>query len=348
MSNSGRQYLVIGPSWVGDMVMAQSLFITLKKRWPDCDIDVVSPEWSLPVLQRMPQVRRGIALPVQHGKFSLARRYKLGRALQATGYSHAIVLPRSWKSALVPLFARVPARTGYKGEMRYGLLNDVRKLDSRVLTRTVQRYVALGCAEAEISVSPPETPYPELRSEKKNTDRLLMQLGLNLEKPVVGLMPGAEYGPAKQWPVAYFAKLAQLLVQRGYQVWVFGSAKENALGEEIIRDLSEAAYNLCGKTELVDVIDLVACTEQVVSNDSGLMHIAAAMDVTVNVIYGSSTPEYTPPLTDKARIFYRQLSCSPCFARTCRYGHYDCLNKISPEELIEKIDNHANTVSRYV
>jgi heptosyltransferase-2 len=190
------------------MVMAQSLFITLKKRWPDCDIDVVSPEWSLPVLQRMPQVRRGIALPVQHGKFSLARRYKLGRALQATGYSHAIVLPRSWKSALVPFFARVPVRTGYKGEMRYGLLNDVRKLDSRVLTQTVQRYVALGCAEAEVSVVPPETPRPELQSDKENTDRLLEQLGLNLEKPVIGFMPGAEYGPAKQWPLEYFAELS--------------------------------------------------------------------------------------------------------------------------------------------
>jgi heptosyltransferase-2 len=221
--------------------------------------------------------------------------------------------------------------------MRYGLLNDVRKLDSRVLTQTVQRFVALGCAEAEVSVVPPETPRPELQSDKENTDRLLEQLGLNLEKPVIGFMPGAEYGPAKQWPLEYFAELAKLLTDRGYQVWVFGSAKEIYLGEEIIRKISGSGYSLCGKTELVDVIDLMPCMEQVVSNDSGLMHVAAAMDVRVNVIYGSSTPAYTPPLSDKATVFYQALDCSPCFARQCRLGHYNCLKGISPDEILTRI-----------
>ena len=337
MADSNRQYLIIGPSWVGDMVMAQSLFITLKKRYPGCEIDVVSPEWSLPVLQRMPQVRQGIALPVQHGKFSFVLRCNLGLSLKAGNYSHAIVLPRSWKSALVPYFAAVPVRTGYKGELRYGLLNDIRVLDTSVLTQTVQRYVAHAGQPREYSVTRPEVPFPELRSDKENTDRLLKELGLELAKPVIGFMPGAEYGPAKQWPSGYYARLALLLVERGYRVWVLGSAKEAALGDEIALNAAGDVYNLCGKTELVDVIDLVACAEQVVSNDSGLMHIAAAMDVKVNVIYGSSTPAYTPPLTDNAEIFYKQLSCSPCFARTCKFGHYDCLGEISPEDVLEKI-----------
>ena len=319
------------------MVMAQSLFITLKQRFPDCEIDVVSPEWSLPVLARMPQVRRGIALPVRHGRFSFGTRYRLGRSLQANRYSHAVVLPRSWKSALVPFFAAIPVRTGYRGEMRYGLLNDIRRLDRTVLTRTVQRYVAHAFPAAEVAVSPPETPYPELRADNRNTERLLEELGLDLEKPVVGFMPGAEYGPAKQWPQAYFADLAVRLVEQGYQVWVFGSAKEAALGEEIVSNKAAAVYNLCGKTELVDVIDLVACAEQVVSNDSGLMHVAAAMGVKVNVIYGSSTPDYTPPLTAPAEVFYERLSCSPCFARTCRYGHYDCLSRITPEQVYQRM-----------
>ena len=337
MSVSNRKYLIIGPSWVGDMVMAQSLFITLKQRQPGCEIDVVSPEWSLPVLQRMPEVRQGIALAVQHGQFSFTMRYRLGRSLRAKHYSHAIVLPRSWKSALVPFFAGVPVRTGYKGEMRFGLLNDMRALDRTVLTRTVQRFVAHAYAESEVSVTPPETPFPELRSDKENTNRLFEAFGLHLEKPVVGFMPGAEYGPAKQWPPGYFAKLAALLTERGYQVWVFGSAKEQDLGKEIINNGTGDVYDLCGKTELVDVIDLIACAEQVVSNDSGLMHIAAAMGVRVNVIYGSSTPDYTPPLTDSAEIYYKQLSCSPCFARTCKYGHYDCLSTITPDEVFNRI-----------
>jgi heptosyltransferase-2 len=319
------------------MVMAQSLFISLKRQYPGCEIDVVSPEWSLPVLERMPEVRRGLALPVAHGKFGFFTRYRLGRSLRGQQYTHAIVLPRSWKSALVPFVAKVPVRTGYKGEMRYGLLNDIRALDKSVLTGTVQRYVAHAYQPVEYSIAPLEVPYPELRSDKANTERLLNELGLGVEKPVIGFMPGAEYGPAKQWPTGYYARLALLLVEQGYQVWVLGSAKEKSLGDQIAQAAAEHVYNLCGKTDLVDVVDLIACAEQVVSNDSGLMHIAAALDVKVNVIYGSSTPDYTPPLTDDAEIFYKQLSCSPCFARTCKYGHYDCLEKIRPDEVFEKI-----------
>ena len=339
MSASNRQYLIIGPSWVGDMVMAQSLFITLKKLYPDCEIDVVSPEWSLPVLERMPQVRQGIALPVTHGKFSFAQRYRLGRSLRSRNYTHAIVLPRSWKSALVPFFAGVPIRTGYRGEMRYGLLNDIRGLDTTVLSQTVQRYVAHAYNESGYSASPPEVPYPELRSDRKNAESLLVKLGLNLEKPVVGFMPGAEYGPAKQWPTKYFAQLADLLIKNGYQVWVFGSEKERNLGEEIVKGAPADACNLCGKTELVDVIDLIACAEQVVTNDSGLMHVAAALDIKINVIYGSSSPDYTPPLSSSANIFYKRLSCSPCFKRVCPLGHTGCLSQIEPYDVYSKIIN---------
>ena len=337
MTESARRYLIVGPSWIGDMVMAQALFITLKRRYPDCQIDVVSPQWSLPILERMPEVRNGIALRVSHGELDLKTRYRLGRSLRSRNYTHAIVLPRSWKSALLPYFAAVPVRTGFKGEMRYVLLNDVRELDTSVLTETVQRYVALAYDESEYTSSPPEIPYPELLADKRNTGRLVEALGLDMSKPVIGFLPGAEYGPAKQWPSEYFAKLADYLGERGYQVWIFGSAKEVGLGDEIAKLSKGDIYNLCGRTELTDVVDLLVCVEQVVSNDSGLMHVAAAMDVKVNAIYGSSTPEYTPPLTDMANIYYKQLSCSPCFSRTCKYGHYDCLHKILPEDVFERM-----------
>lgn len=336
MPDDQRRYLIVGPSWVGDMVMAQSLFITLKNKYPDCLIDVVAPQWSLPVLARMLQVNQGIALPVLHGEFSLLTRIKTGSGLKLNRYTHAIVLPRSWKSALVPFFAGAKIRTGYRGEMRYGLLNDIRKLDKNVLRQTVQRYVAHAYEAGANSV--PEIPYPRLEVDNTNRDRLLGSLNLALDKPVICMMPGAEYGPAKQWPIEYYAELAGKLVDKGYRVWVMGSNKEKNLGKEIAAD-RDGVFDLCGKTDLIDVIDLLSCAEQVVSNDSGLMHIAAAVGVKLNVIYGSSTPDYTPPLAadEMLNVFYLDMECSPCFERNCPLGHTLCLRSIGADEIFVKM-----------
>jgi len=337
MSSKQRRYLIIGPSWIGDMVMAQSLFITLKQQHPDCVIDVVAPLWSLPVLKRMPEVNEGIANEAGHGEFSFLQRRKLGVSLRSRRYTHAIVIPRSWKSALIPFFAGVPVRTGYRGEFRYGLLNDIRTLNRAVLKQTVQRYVAHAGQNNPLSAPP--TPYPALLVDKNNLSRLLDKLGLDLAKPVICMMPGAEYGPAKQWPVDYYARLAKLLVDAGRQVWVLGSEKDAAAGEVITGTGKAGIFNLCGQTQLVDTIDLLSCAQAVVTNDSGLMHVAAAVGVEVNVIYGSSTPEYTPPLTgnDKKNIFYLNMECSPCFKRVCPLGHTNCLNKINYEDVYRKI-----------
>ncbi len=331
-----RRYLVVGPSWVGDMVMAQSLFISLRQNFPACEIDVLAPAWSLPVLQRMPEVRQGIEDKTGHGEFGFFKRWQQGRRLRANAYTHAIVLPRSWKSALVPFVANVPQRTGYKGEQRFGLLNDMRALDKTLLTQTVQRYVALG--EARTPTVAPTIPVPRLRVDVENRDKLLSHLKLVIDKPVICMMPGAEYGPAKQWPLAYFTELALQLVAAGYRVWVLGSDKEAEQGDVIAKN-HEDIISLCGRTRLVDVIDLIACAEQVVSNDSGLMHIAAATGVRVNAIYGSSTPLYTPPLTlsESQKIFYRALPCSPCFQRVCPLGHTNCLNEIKPQMVLDEI-----------
>jgi heptosyltransferase-2 len=318
------------------MVMAQSLFITLKQQDPDCLIDVVAPAWSVPLLQRMPQVNRAIDLPVAHQQLYLIRRYRVGKQLRGQHYDRAIVLPRSFKSALVPFFARVRRRTGYRGEQRYGLLNDMRPLDKSILKQTVQRYVALGIEPAP--TTPPAIPYPQLRIDTQNQKDLLAKLGLTLAKPVIGFMPGAEYGPAKQWPAAYYRELAMQLTEQGYQVWIFGSAKEAALGEEIGQNHA-AVINLCGKTALVDAIDLIALTQTNVTNDSGLMHIACASGRPVVAIYGSSDPAYTPPLSDSANILYQNLECSPCFDRRCRFGHTHCLTEISPRAVLQSVLN---------
>ncbi len=333
-TSPSERILVIGPAWVGDMVMAQSLFMSLKQQRANPLIDVVAPKWSLPLLARMPEVHEGIPLPVQHGELGLGKRRALGHGLRRHRYDQAIVLPRSFKAALVPWFARIPRRTGYRGELRYGLINDLRQLDKGVLYRTVQRFVALG-EQGDVDTAP-AIPQPHLAGESHNLQRCLDKLDLNTDKPIIAMMPGAEYGPAKRWPTDYFAELARRLVERGKQVWVLGSHKEAPLGEAIA--VSEGIVNLCGRTELVDVVDLLSLCEQAVTNDSGLMHVAAASGTSVIAIYGSSDPNYTPPLTDKAQIIYQDLDCSPCFERECPLGHTNCLNDIKPESILVHIE----------
>jgi len=330
-----QRILVIGPAWIGDMVMAQSLFITLQQRYADVQIDVLAPAWSLPLLSRMPEVNEGIALPVGHGELALGKRFRAGRLLRKNAYTQAIVIPRSYKAALVPFFACIPQRTGYRGEMRYGVINDMRDLDKEVLTQTVQRQVALGLSDK--ASQPPAIPNPKLEIDANNQQRLLNDLELTQDKPIIGMIPGAEYGPAKQWPITSYHDLAAKLVKAGYQVWAFGSQKERETGEQIA-SVDSAVTNLCGATHLEDVVDLIALCDNVVANDSGLMHVACATGRNVIAIYGSSSPAYTPPLSQNAEVIYRYLECSPCFKRECPLGHTNCLTGIEVEDVLKIIE----------
>lgn len=330
-----RQILVAGPAWVGDMVMTQSLLMALRRREPEAAIDVLAPAWSLPIIARMPEARRGVELAVGHGQLGWGKRRRLGRALRATGYDQAIVLPRSAKAALVPWFARIPVRTGYRGESRYGLINDMRPLDKTVLTQTVQRFVALGLPPG--APQPPEVPYPRLRVDPQRQAALRREHGLGPDDTLVGLMPGAEYGPAKQWPVAHFGRLAERLAAEGARPLIFGSAKERDLGAAIAA-YTPAAVNLCGRTELADVVDLLGACRAAVSNDSGLMHVAAAVGVPLAALYGSSTPAYTPPLSDSAAVLYLGVACSPCFERVCPLGHTQCLIRIGVADVLHALE----------
>lgn len=333
--NDVEQILVAGPAWVGDMVMAQSLFITLKQRSHPVEIDVLAPAWSNPILARMPEVRDIINLPISHGELGLLNRYKLGKSLRSKKYDQAIVTPRSFKAALVPFFAKAIKRTGYRGEMRYGVINEIRTLDKNILQQTVQRYVALGLPQDLTLTQPPETPFPKLTVDKSNLRSLLSELKLNLDNPVVALLPGAEYGEAKRWPIEYYAQLAEKLGKQDIQVWILGSEKDHVAAARIAEGTN--AVNLCGKTQLEDSIDLLSVCESAITNDSGLMHIAAAVGIPIVAIYGSSTPDYTPPLTDKAQIQYLGLECSPCFKRSCPLGHINCLKNITVDDVFNNI-----------
>ena len=325
--------LVVGPSWVGDMVMAQSLFIALKQRFPDLAIDVLAPAWSKPMLAAMPQVRDAIEMPLQHGELALATRYRLGKQLRAQQYDWAIVLPRSLKAALVPFWAKIPVRTGYKGEMRYGLLNDIRPLDKSVLTMTVQRFVTLGLPKE--AALPPAIEAPRLQVSVAECAAVRQQFLGNTTQRILALCPGAEYGGAKRWPAEYFAAVAQHWIAQGGQVILLGSGKDSPVTAQIASTVNApACVDLAGKTSLQEVMALLAIADQVVSNDSGLMHVAAAVDTPVIALYGSSNPTYTPPLSDKAQILSLGLECSPCFKRECPLQHLDCLQKILPEQVI--------------
>jgi heptosyltransferase-2 len=329
---NSRAILIVGPSWVGDMVMAQSLFKLLKVRSPETPLDVLAPAWSLPIIARMPEVRKGIVLPAGHGEFALRKRWDLARSLKSEGYRQAIVLPRSLKAALIPWFAAIPTRTGFRGEMRFHLINDMRVFDRHELDQTVKRFLALGLRPGEVL---PRPPGPQLVVSREHQRAVIDRLGLTSDRPVVAMMPGAEYGPAKCWPLEYFAQLAEMLSHDGYAVWVLGSGKDAPSGEAIAE--RGHAVNLCGRTELQDVIDLLGCCEQAVSNDSGLMHVAAAVGIRVVALYGSTSPRFTPPLTPNAAIHYLGVECSPCFQRTCPLGHFRCMREIPPAAVLDSI-----------
>ncbi|MDO7911685.1 lipopolysaccharide heptosyltransferase II [Pseudomonas sp. 22-AL-CL-001] len=327
--------LIIGPSWVGDMVMAQTLFQCLKLQHPECAIDVLAPEWSRPILERMPEVRQALSFPLGHGALELGTRRRIGKSL-AGQYDQAIVLPNSLKSALVPFFARIPKRTGWRGELRFGLLNDVRTLDKARYPLMIERFMALAYAPGTELTQP--YPRPALRIEPASRDAALAKFGLELDRPVLALCPGAEFGESKRWPAEHYAEVAEALIRLGWQVWLFGSKKDHPVGESIrerlIPGFREESVNLSGETSLAEAIDLLSCAKAVVSNDSGLMHVAAALARPLVAVYGSTSPGFTPPLAEQVEVVRLGIECSPCFERTCRFGHYNCLRLLEPPAVL--------------
>lgn len=328
--------LVIAPSWIGDTVAAQPLFMRLHDKHPTLTLDVMAPPWVAPALRRMPQVTSVIDNPFAHGKFDFGGRRRLGRSLRGVGYDQAIVLPNSWKSALVPWFAGVAKRTGYTGEARYGLINDRHTLDKQAAPQIAQRYAAL--ADEPGTPAPGSLPPPRLAADAAQQQATLAALQLTDDPHPVAFCPGAEYGPAKRWPAPYFARLAGSLRQHGHAVWLIGSAKDRAAGDEIAQGSDGACRNLCGRTSLDQAIDLLAAARFVVTNDSGLMHVAAALGQPMLALFGSSSPRFTPPLSARAEVLWLQLACSPCFKRQCPLGHFRCMLDMRPEQVLARIE----------
>lgn len=314
--------LVIGPRWVGDMVMAQCLFAALKETSPDAPIDVVAPSWATPLLARMPQVRQRIEATTKPGNLGLGERWRFGRSVRGR-YGAAYVLPGSWKSALIPFFAGIPRRVGYLRELRYGLLTDIVPLPNALKRRTAQAYFTLARGGGFQA--------PKLTIDAENQAVLLSRHGL-APKQFVALMPGAEFGPAKRWPSEHYAGLARAMMAKGLSVALLGSKNDAGVTAEIAA-LAPGSIDLAGQTQLEDAIDLIAAAKLAVANDSGLMHVAAAVGTPIVAVYGSTSPHNTPPLSENRELIWLGLSCSPCHQKTCPLGHLNCLKTLGVSQV---------------
>lgn len=296
-----------------------------------------APAWVAPLFAFMPQVANVIDNPFTHGELGFAARRNLGRVLKANRYDQVIVLPNSLKSALVPFFAAIPLRTGYRGEFRLGLLNDIRRLDETKTPLMVERFAALA-EEGRIGLSHP-VPNPKLLVDTAKSIDARKQFNIDGNKPLAIFCPGAEYGPAKRWPAEYFSMLGDQLLKRGFSLCLLGSSKDEAVGDVIAEKSLNRVRNLCGKTDLTQAIYLLASADLVVTNDSGLMHIAAALDRSQVALFGSSSPGFTPPLSPYAKVLSLNLDCSPCFKRECPLGHFNCMKQMTPELVMAKINS---------
>ena len=325
MTGQDPRILVVAQAWVGDVVLSQTLYALLKRQQPDTSIDVVAPNWAGALLKRMPQVSRHIPLDVRHGQPGLWRQWAAARHLDAE-YRQAIVIPRSVKAALLPWAAGIKKRVGFDSGMRSGFINDSRPRPPDIMARMAQ-------LASPGPIDPGSIPHPRLKVDPEKAIDILRQWEIGPNEPVVGLMPGAAYGRTKEWGAESFAQLAATLAKHGNRICVVGTSKDRPLGEIIARAEPERIMNLCGETTLDQAVLLISKFAVAICNDSGLMHVAAAVNTPVIGIYGPTSPDTHPPLTDARKILSVRTLCSPCHQRICPYGHHACMTRITPEQV---------------
>lgn len=336
MKHASLKILIITPAWLGDMVMAHSLIQVLHAREDHPRISILAPQSTLQITELMPEIKDRFLMPDGHGQFGLKARFQLAKQLRAHHFDEAYVLPNTWKSALIPFLARIPKRIGWKGEQRYLLLNEMHHHPEQ-FPLMVERYVALGKQRTEDRGQKTDFPYPRLVVPDSLRHSVKDRFNLDFSIPILILSPGAAFGPAKRWPTEYFAEVARAKLDGGFQVWVIGGPNELPLAEEI-KAIEPRVQSFVGQTKLLEMVALLSYATEVLTNDSGPMHIAASLGIPTFAIFGSSSPGFTPPLGEKTYIIEKQgLSCRPCFQRECPLKHLACLKEISPEEVLAKM-----------
>jgi heptosyltransferase-2 len=323
------------------MVMAHCLVQVLSARYGGgpqsgdaLELHLAAPPAVAPLGRRMPGVDAVHVLEADHGELALEARWRLARRLAPLAFDQAIVLPNSFKAALVPWWAGIRRRTGWVGEQRFLVLNDRRRLVRDHYPLMIERFMALGLDDGVLLEKP--YPRPELSVDADNVGRLIREHGLEAE--AVALCPGAAFGPAKRWPATHYAELARSLTAAGRQVWLLGGPKDTPVCTEIEGLVPTGLVNLAGRTSLTDVVDLLSVASAAVSNDSGLMHVAGAVGTPLVALYGSTSPDFTPPLGERKVVLRQALPCSPCFERSCPLGHTDCLNTLSPRMVLDALE----------
>lgn len=341
--NNSKKILIVSPGWIGDVVIAQSLFKYIKYRDTETIIDILAPAWSHELYSTMPEINEIFVMPLGHSQFQLKKRWQIGKSLRNKKYYQAIILPNSWKSAIIPFAACIPVRTGWLGEMRFGLLNDWRILNKKMYPMMVQRFLMLGVTKTVANKNLDWQSFqPRLEIKKNHENIKLKNLFLIEEKPLLILCPGAAYGPAKCWPAEYFAEIANYKKSKNWQIVLLGSQSDKSMGVKIQKLTKNACIDLIGKTSLIEALNILSSATLVISNDSGLMHLTAALNRPLIALYGSSSPEFTPPLSVKAKIIYLKLSCSPCFERKCPLVHLNCLKELTPKIVLKTVDDLIN------
>lgn len=334
--------LIIGPSWIGDMMMSHSLYRLLKNQYFNIKIDVLAQQWCHKILYLMPEVNKVIILPLNHGEISLRKRYIIGKNLKKVGYDIAYILPNSFKSALIPFFAEIKQRIGWRGEMRYGLINDLRKLNTKKLPLMVDRYLALADRNFISGVKNDKLFFPpKIAINHFTQNKIKQKFNIVNHNLMIGFCYGAENNLSKCWPHYHYASLAKLLISDGYQIIFLGSNKDLIQSKKIFslfNDIEKKhCINLSGKTDLIEVSTLISNCNAIVSNDSGLMHIAAALNVPLIALYGPTSPSFTPPITKKAIVIQSDLQNKNIFSKI-QYKNYDYrLININPYYVYETI-----------
>jgi len=321
--------LIIPYMWIGDFVRCHTVVRLLRQRSPTAAIDVLTNSMVAPLLDYMPGVRKGIVADLPRNRLALNQHRALAGRLRAESYGHALVMPRTWKAAVAPFLAGIPRRTGFVGEGRFGLINDLR-FGERGLPRMADRCAVLALAKDERA--PPAWPLPELKVPAAECANWRQRLGHAAGgRPVIALAPGA-VGPSKRWPGASYAELSRRLRADGHWVWVIGGPNEKDLAAEIadgaqIRDLTGP--------DLRNAILALAAADLAVSNDSGLLHVAAALGTPAIGIFGPTSAWHWAPLNPIAAVVETidELACRPCHKPVCRLGHHRCMREISVDRV---------------
>ena len=329
-----HRILVIAPNWIGDAVMSQPLLAGIKASYPNAVIDVLATPWVAPVYRACNEVAQLIEADLRHGQLQWSLRRALAAQIKKRNYATCYVLPNSFKSAIIPWLANIPVRIGYQGELRRFLLTEAKANSPKTQRIPMVEHYANLFAPSRNSDTAIHLPHLSPTASALEAARTRLQAaGIQTDAFVV-LCPGAEYGPSKRWPATHFATLAQSILKArpAASVVLLGSPSDRAIGDAIVSaSASESSiFNWCGATSLDEAIAIIGMCSNVVSNDSGLMHIGAALEVPQLAIFGSSDPNHTPPNSAKAIIISLHLPCSPCHQRECPLGHLNCLNQISP------------------